>query len=155
MARIKSVSSREPYKPGSPAAWIDENWRRFVVAPADLRTWDRGDMTAPQLSGVYFLWAADGGLEYIGHSVDTHYRMNQHAWAERIPFVAYSALPVDCPDTVLEFALPCFEANYIKALMPPHNSRWSPAALSSAKGMDEAIAAAWAASATASALEDR
>jgi excinuclease UvrABC nuclease subunit len=114
-----------------------------VRNPEDLPTWERLDRAAPQLSGIYFLWDEDDALLYVGQTLHSSIRVAQHAWGRRIPFVRFSVLEICCEPDAVEFVFPCFEAAYIKALQPPHNSRCRVSIIGQAKGMDAAIVEAW------------
>lgn len=69
--------------------------------------------------GIYMLFDADGGLLYVGQSLDIGYRVIQHRWAarrgERLAFTHFSAL--DVPVNLMRH----IECAHIHALLPPEN----------------------------------
>lgn len=108
-------------QPTSAAQWIDQNWKRLVVAPEDLDRWTTKDDDALRVAGVYFLWSGDTGLNYIGHSGDVLYRMVQHKWSRRIPFDTFSVIEIDPNPFEYGLCAPTLEKSYIEALEPPYN----------------------------------
>ena len=74
--------------------------------------------------GIYMLFDGDGRLLYVGQSLNTGYRVVQHAWSarrgERLKFVEFTAL--DIPNDLMRHV----EAAHIHALSPPENSHPRP-----------------------------
>lgn len=109
-------------EPRTAHEWIERNWPRLVVAPQDLPRWKPGDSDAPRSAGVYFLWAGETGLDYIGCSGDVLYRLAQHRWAGRIAFDSFSVIEVDPNPFPFDLCAPTIERAYIEALEPPLNT---------------------------------
>lgn len=99
----------------APCDWMDANWRMFAHAPDVIRSRLMAPDEAPSISGIYFLFEA-GELVYIGESVDTGYRLAQHAKDKRFDAVWTFKAP--------ELYRVGVECAYINALRPPLNTRY-------------------------------
>jgi len=102
-------------------AWKERNWERLYVSAVALfeRRIPRDDVTTLE-SGIYFLYAIDGELLYIGRSVCIQNRVVDHVWARRISFTHVSW--VEVPNYIVGGV----EEAYIANLLPPCNVRSIP-----------------------------
>lgn len=77
-------------------------------------------------AGIYFLFADDGELLYIGSSTLISERLKQHRAAGKIRFSHYCAIEMrDIPFGCFgEHIMRFIEAAYIDALTPPMNERF-------------------------------
>ncbi len=88
-----------------------KDWTPYVVG-IDMPLQARGEQPAAD-SGVYFLFAPDGGMTYIGQSLSIGYRLRQHALGR--DFSHFGCIAV--PDNMLNGV----EGAYIEALDPAEN----------------------------------
>lgn len=124
---------------GTPAWWcryMAAEWRRYLVGADQPVTAYPGDDLPRE--GVYFLWTADWGLEYIGISSGIEYRLLQHTRAGRV-FKYVGVIEIEDA-----WAREVVETAYIEALAPAGNGRRGYARFSKHEEMVAAIRELWA-----------
>ena len=109
--------------------WLEDNWRMFVVGPDDLKE-------SPEHSGIYFLWAPDSSLIYVGQSVSPAHRVSMH---KRYGTQHTLATYLDVPPPLLD----CIEYAYIYALKPERNTKYANVQWGGMMAMQAAIWDAW------------
>jgi hypothetical protein len=115
--------------------YLAREWASYIVGH-DLDVAAFGE-EHPVDSGVYFMFADDGQLIYVGQSLGIAYRLTQHYWGGRkCALFGAVAVPGDLMHAV--------ETAYIDALRPPLNRKFDrPAYPDLHAQMVEAIQAAW------------
>jgi hypothetical protein len=111
-------------------------WQQYVVG-IDMPIQEYGEVPTAQ-SGVYFLFAHDGEMLYIGKAISIHYRLSQHARAGR-EFTHFGCLEVPAG------LVAGIEAAYIEAIRPGENMKLEPTRWEHHGAMVEAIKDRWAA----------
>lgn len=119
-----------------PHYWLGKRWKDYVHTAEWLELVERS-ADVPMSAGVYFLWDADGGLQYVGASCHVQNRVAQHIWARRIPFRYYSVIEADADIAAL------VEMVYICALRPVYNRTFGPVRWSGHERMARLIRRLW------------
>lgn len=112
----------------------DPCWAPYLVG-IDMPLQVYGETPSAQ-TGVYFLFAADGGMLYVGKSVNIEYRLLQHERAGKA-FGFFGCIEV--PDALMSGV----ECAYIDALEPCQNGRPGHYSASWHGGMVAAIRVRW------------
>lgn len=115
--------------------YLAREWPSYIVGN-DVETAYFGE-PHPVDAGVYFMFAEDGQLTYIGQSLGIAYRLTQHYWAGRkCETFGALAVPWDLFRPI--------ETAYIHALTPPLNRQYlRPEYPDLHKQMVEAILERW------------
>lgn len=120
---------------GASGKWAGVDWERYVVG-IDMPLQAYGEKPTAS-RGVYFLFAGDGGLLYVGRSVDIHYRLDCHQKSGK-DFHLFGCIEV--PDEHARGA----EAAYIDALDPCLNQKPELACVRWLPDLTKAIKRRWA-----------
>ncbi len=120
-----------------PHFWLDRRWRELLIGP-DMAVSEYGGHwdDVPDMTGIYFLWAADGSLLYVGMTNTPEQRFKAH-WKRGLRWVEYGFLEMR-----YELCKPV-ESAYIYALRPPVNRMYEQPRWSGHDAMVAAILEMW------------
>jgi hypothetical protein len=102
-----------------------EHWAHMVMHPDRIQSFRALDThEAPPEPGIYMLFGADGGLDYVGKSKEISKRLREHLMGmvdgRRPPYSRFAWLQLP------SYAYHDIEVAHIYAMEPPHNQLYEP-----------------------------